>query len=59
MLKSLLDDEIKPAREDLEHYNEELVTFIAEVKAAMEKAFGEYMLLIRKLAATNQVNIQV
>jgi hypothetical protein len=35
----LLDEEIKPAREDLVHYNSELVTFIAEVKADMKKAF--------------------
>ena len=58
-MKHLLDEEIKPAREDLEHYNSELVTFIAEVKAAMKKAFDEYILLIRKLANTNGVNIEV
>ena len=57
-LTHMLNDELKPAGVTMVEEKEELTKFIIEVKAAMKKAFEEYMILIRKLATTNGDKIE-
>jgi hypothetical protein len=56
-LTHMLNDELKPAGEAMDQEKEELTEFIIDVKAAMKKAFENYILLVRKLAATNATRI--
>ena len=57
-LTHMLNDNLKPAGETMVDEKEELTKFIIEVKAAMKKAFEDYMVLIRKLAKTNGEKIE-
>ena len=57
-MKSMLDDEIKPARINVRKQLEALKVFIADVKAAMKKAFLDYQKKITTLGKKNGAEIE-
>lgn len=57
-METMLEDEIKPTLITCKSSMEELKAFIADVKAAMKKAFEGNLLLIEKMAQKNTAMVE-